>query len=176
MELEEDLCCDEELCCIDETFTIYEEFYKILKQTISHNVEKDREHIPFNFDQFISMLVQLNLNRNEDDLWLTTGPYNKIYVCGKWLYRPIHIDGKKMSTMQYLQSKLNNENIIFLPRISGKRLRKKIWYVKGEKPNSFNIPRKYRIDTFRDSRTENPFFTTRRKTFRHIFSSILRLK
>ncbi len=161
----------EEFCRIDDSFLVYKELYQILKLTISHNLQRDKEEIPFNIDVFTEMIVQLNIERLEDQAFITTGPNNTIYLCGSWLHRPVYYCGKRISTLKYLKQILNGCNIVFLPGISGAKFRKKLWFSKKEKTGSFNLPRKLIVDNFRDPNLRNQIFATRRNTFRHAIIS-----
>ena len=170
MELNEDIW-PEEVCTIDDSFTVYKELYQILKLTISHNLQRDEKEIPFNLDTFAEMIVRLNIERLEDNAFMTTGPDNTIYLCGRWLYRPVFYKGKKISTLKYFRQVLSDCKIVYLPHISGAKFRKKLWISKGEKTTSFILPRNLIVDNFRDQNLRNQIFSTRRRTFRHMFIS-----
>ncbi|MBQ0052672.1 MAG: hypothetical protein KBT11_11520 [Treponema sp.] len=121
---------------IDYTFNIRSAIYEALENTISDAIDKEMQSKPKNPNEPVppkAMILKKVLEKNfevlEDECFLTTGPDNKIYVCGQWLFRPILWNGNMISMMEHLKSRLNlpEDKIIFIPTESGVEVRKRLW-------------------------------------------------
>ena len=169
---------ENEVCEIDKSLDITLAMYQILKATISHNVDLESlksSEFPFNKKLFVESLVQMNMKRLREALFLTTGPENRIYLCGKWLRRPVFYNEKMISTLAYLKMNFPDKNLIFEPRISGEKMRKKLWFSKGEPVTSFNIPKAAKLNDFFDDDCSNmPIMLKSQRNLRGLIQMLIR--
>ena len=144
---------EDEKIGFDDTFEIECVIYDMLERTISKAIDDE-----LNKDGALTLIIAKEtmlkniLSRNIDGLeeqqYMTVGPEGKTYLCGSWLMRPVLAeDGSFISTMDYIKSKIDYSNIVFLPNKTGVDLRKELWFAKNHNYTSYNLPKECRLES-----------------------------
>ncbi len=154
---------------IDQTFEIECEMYRVLKDTISIAIDREKNNRKMNFvvpkERILENLVCYNLFMMEESCAITLGPDNRLYLCGSWLMRPVLSDGKMIPMMNHLKKKIDTKNLVFCPAEEGSTMRKELWGGGAGDFSSYNLTAHQKIDTFNDdlraggalmNRPENP--------------------
>ena len=105
--------------------------YSALEATISANVDSEVAAkggpLPFPKEELVKKIIQQNLDKLEESLYITRGKDGKIYLAGDWLMRPVLHEGKMIPMMEYLKQAVDTTDVIFVPNKTGAGLRKEIW-------------------------------------------------
>ncbi len=144
---------EDEKIGFDDTFEIECVIYDMLERTISKAIDDE-----LNKDGALTLIIAKEtmlkniLSRNIDGLeeqqYMTVGPEGKTYLCGSWLMRPVLAeDGSFISTIDYIKSKIDYSNIVFLPNKTGVDLRKELWFAKNHNYTSYNLPKECRLES-----------------------------
>ena len=105
--------------------------YSALEATISANVDAEIASkggkLPFPKDVLVNKIIQENIDRLEESLYITIGKDGKLYLAGGWLMRPLLHEGKMTPTMEYLKKAVDCTNVVFVPNKTGAELRAELW-------------------------------------------------
>lgn len=106
--------------------------YSALEATISANVDaeiaaKPDAPLPFPKEVLVNRILQKNIDQLEESLYLTRGYDGTVYLAGGWLMRPVMLDGKSVSTMEYIRQMVDTSNVVFAPDKTGAEIRREVW-------------------------------------------------
>ena len=144
---------EDEKIGFDDTFEIECVIYDMLERTISKAIddELNKDGAPTLIiakEKMLKNILSRNIDGLEEQQYMTVGPEGKTYLCGSWLMRPVLTeDGSFISTMDYIKSKIDYSNIVFLPNKTGVDLRKELWFAKNHNYTSYNLPKECRLES-----------------------------
>ncbi|MBQ3965680.1 MAG: hypothetical protein II684_02465 [Treponema sp.] len=144
---------EDEKIGFDDTFEIECVIYDMLERTISKAIddELNKDGAPTLIiakEKMLKNILSRNIDGLEEQQYMTVGPEGKTYLCGSWLMRPVLAeDGSFISTMDYIKSKIDYSNIVFLPNKTGVDLRKELWFAKNHNYTSYNLPKECRLES-----------------------------
>ncbi len=145
---------DKEKTEFDLAFEIECVMYSALKATISDSIDKESRQHNMEFvvpkEQILKNLLSYNLFMLEEACAITPGPNGRIYLCGKWLMRPILSDGKMIPMMEELKKKIDTSNVVFCPAEEGSSMRMELWGGSSSEYPSYNLSPMQKLDTFND--------------------------
>lgn len=140
---------DSESLEFDIEFKIECEIYSVLKMTISKAIDKESHgNISIPKEILLENLLSYNLFLLDQSCAVTQGPDECVFLCGKWLFRPVMSDGKMLPMMEHLKKKFSSEKILYFPTKDGSSVRKKLWKNMPNKYSSYNLTDKQKWDSF----------------------------
>ena len=113
------------------------EFRRQNKNNASNDIPKAK---------ILQKMLSINMDRIEEDMYITPGENGRTYLTGEWLLRPLLFRGKMMPTIYALKiafaenENLRDKEIVFIPKMTGLEFRKTRWRGKTSLHTSYNLP------------------------------------
>lgn len=150
---------EDEVLGIDTTFDVHALIYQVLKETISTSIDAENDKqleksVPVQMvipkEKMLENILAYNLAHLEEECFLTTGAFGKIFLCGPWLMRPVLSDGKMIPMMEHLKLCLSFDDVVFIPGKTGTQFRQSHWTPQNDHCSSYDVPKSCKIDGFKD--------------------------